>query len=509
MRQNPLSWILLHTITIFIVIGSLLTGLRIATLTHPSVMFFSALLPQGYLHEAHILFGFALLSVLGVYLVYLYFFAPKKRQEDRIHRSLVWFGYVAMLFALISGALLYLGNIDILELHFYGSLATLLYIVLHTVYHVVRYGSKVFGVIVVPQPKGYFQAFITLVLFFTLFLLLYFAVGTKSTQKLEVSTISNRDFIEIDGEANEPQWAKAKPLRLMSFGGANFEHGATPIEIKALKNEQEIFLFIRWRDATKSMKHLPLLKRKEGWSVVENGFYKFDEVDHYEDKLAVMLSNECSVGASKTIHLGSKPLADKPANWHGKGYHYSTDGAIRDLWQWKAVRTNDMFLADDDYFGSPDIVRSGSRRYTAGYLPDAKDSGAYIMNWKWYKHDGIVPKRLPKEPKDLEENLTSWVVPWYHYDLYKKENDHYPVGTLMPSVLYASNTFEGDRANVRARAKWSNGWWSLELVRPLNTGSTYDVPIKNGVCMWVSAFDHAQIAHTRHAQAIEFDLGGE
>jgi len=509
--KKTTSWILLHLLIIFTTIGSLLTGLRIATLTHPNIMFFSALLPQGYLHGIHLLLGFLLVAVVLGYLVYLLFFREAKEHQDRVHGLTVWLGYVSIVVALVSGVLLYfnlLSSVLVLDFHYYGALALLFYMLVHIGYHWVRYGVKVFGVIFVPKRFLSFDLLSVFLVVLAIFLGMYYWFGTDSTETLMVKKIPNDSFIEIDGKALEKEWNSTQAVTLWSFGGANFVEGATSIEVKALYNEQEAYFFIRWKDATKSIRHLPLLKTLKGWKVVENGFYKFDEMDNYEDKLAVMLSNDCSIGASKTIHLGDKPLANRPKNWHGKGYHYSEDGKIRDLWQWKAVRTNDMFIADDDYIGTPDIVRNGSRRYTAGYLPDAKNSGAYIMNWKWYKPSIVVPKRLPKNAEPLDANRSSWVVQWYDYDLYHKENDHYAVGTLMPSVIYASNTFEGDRANVRARGVWKEGWWNLELVRPLNTGSKYDVPIKEGVCMWVSAFDHAQIAHTRHSRAMKLDFEG-
>lgn len=509
MQKKSPSWILLHLFIIFLTLGSLLTGFRIATLTHPEIMFFSALLPQGYLHGTHLLLAFGLVAVVVAYVVYWYFFVAKEPRTYSFHRFTIWFGYGAVLVALFSGIVLYFNLfswVGVVDMHYYGALALLVYFLLHVGYHFTKYGRKIFKKILIPNELFNKQLFIILSILGTLFFTLYFTFGTDSHERLTLKTISSKIHIELDGKANEKEWKDTKSITLWSFGGANFEDGATPIEVKAFKNEQEAFFFIRWKDATKSLKHLPLLKTKEGWRVIENGFYKFDEVDHYEDKLAVMLSTDCSIGASKTIHLGGKPLKDKPANWHGKGYHYSHDGQIHDLWQWKAVRTNDMFVADDDYIGMPDIVRSGSRRYTAGYLLDAKTSGSYVMNWKWYKPNGIVPKRLPKNSEPLDANRSSWVVQWYDYDLYSKENDNYPVGTVMPSVIYASNTFEGDRANVRARGVWKDGWWSLELARPLDTGSKYDVPIKDGVCMWVSAFDHAQIAHTRHTRAIELNF---
>jgi hypothetical protein len=131
------------------------------------------------------------------------------------------------------------------------------------------------------------------------------------------------------------------------------------------------------------------------------------------------------------------------------------------------------------------------------------------MNWKWYKPGIITPKRLPINETDLipyqtDNEELDWVVPWFSYEKYDAKKDTFPVGTVMPSVMYRSNRFEGDRADVRARGVWKNGTWSLELARKLKTKSDFDVPLEDGVCFWVSAFDHSQIAHTRHNQSLQF-----
>jgi len=333
--------------------------------------------------------------------------------------------------------------------------------------------------------------------------------------ELPIARIALDQFIQIDGVADETVWQQARTINVNTHGGANFYQGETRVSLRAVHNGVEAFFHISWEDPDKSLKHLPLQKTDAGWSVLGNRFYRFDEQQYYEDKFAVMLANTCSDGAAGTMHLGRNPLPEKPANWHGKGYHYATDGQVRDLWHWKAVRTNNMYLADDNFIGRPDRMRSGERRYTAGYMKDGKESGAYVMNWQWYKPSTVVPKRLPKDPKALAPYQAgastsaihlNWVIPWFDYQPYQPQADNYPVGTVMPSVMYRSNRFEGDRADVRAHAQWQDGKWSLELVRKLNTGSDLDVAIATGVCMWVSAFDRSQIAHTRHQRPLRLKL---
>ncbi|MCG8673471.1 MAG: ethylbenzene dehydrogenase-related protein [Pseudomonadales bacterium] len=341
--------------------------------------------------------------------------------------------------------------------------------------------------------------------------LFWIVMKATSSHVLVVNTINVDQYIQIDGIADESFWEQALPQTIFTHGGANFEDGATPITIKALQNGNELFMHVEWQDATESLRHLPLVKTDSGWRVQQNGFHHFAETKYYEDKLAIILSENCEFGAAGTAHLGPRPLKDKPKHWTGLGYHYSETDVV-DLWHWKAVRTNHMRLMDDNYIGKPDIVREGARRYKAGYKTDARESGAYKMNWKWYSPNGVVPKRLPfnnewlapyQSDGNIQEAEIPWVLPWFDGEAYSSLKDNLPIGTVLPSILYTSNQFEGDRAHVRAYAQWQDGKWSLELFRKLNTGSDKDVALRDGLCLWVAAFDHAQIAHTRHVRPIK------
>jgi hypothetical protein len=55
-------------------------------------------------------------------------------------------------------------------------------------------------------------------------------------------------------------------------------------------------------------------------------------------------------------------------------------------------------------------------------------------------------------------------------------------------------------------ARWASGRWSLEAVRRLDTGSSYDTPITTGAYMRVSVFDHTQSRHTRHIRPIRLEV---
>ncbi len=151
-------------------------------------------------------------------------------------------------------------------------------------------------------------------------------------------------FEEMGIGADEAAWEQAEACTINTIGGVNFINGQTRVTIKALHNGTGAFFLIRWDDPSKSLQHLPLVKTGAGWKVSESGFYNFDETEYYEDKFALITSGNCGVGAAETTHLGPRPLQDKPPNWHGKGYHYATDGEVRDLWTGKQYGPTTCFL---------------------------------------------------------------------------------------------------------------------------------------------------------------------
>ena len=528
-KRKSLSWVLLHTTAGITVLCSLLSGLRIASLNRPGVAVFEELLPQGRVIEIHFASAVAVTLVALTYITHRTAAASNPHRSANAptrawqwpgwHRMIIRTGYPLLLLSLASGWLLFSGLVpDLRDWHFFAALGVFLYLLLHAGLYLVRWGSRSLWRIALPDWRRHRLVTGALLLAFTLLLAGgWLMTAERSHIRLQVHQIPLQDplksHIHIDGVADEPHWQAATPVSVFTDGGANFDSGATVITLRALTNGEEFYLFARWKDDSESLVHLPLIKTAQGWRVQQQGFHQFDETRYYEDKFAVLLSSSCRFGAAGTAHLGRAPLQSHPANWHGKGYHYSSDGQLHDLWHWKAVRTNDMYLADDNFIGPPDKARPGERRYTAGYQQDGKESGAYVMNWQWYRPDVIVPKRLPAHPGQLEGlqghevQDAEWVIPWFDYQPYSPQLDaRLPEGTRMPSVMYNSNRFEGDRAHVRARGQWRDGYWHLEMARRRVTGSPLDVPITHGTCLWVSAFDRAQVAHTRHSRAIRLHL---
>ncbi len=508
LNQSYYNFLIYHLVAIACVCISLLSGLRIRLVSDVNLHWLSPILPQGEMHTFHI---YAALGITALAVSYFIYSLHNKREADNgYHLWVNRFGHFALLGAIITGWLKYFQTSAwfIPSAHFIFCLLLIVFLLLHSYVHIIQLGAGVFSRILPLRVFKHARFTAATALLITIAAGLVVTENIARTRTLVVTAIDYQQFIDIDGYGNEAFWQQASSVKVFTSGGANFINGSTEIEVKAVANPSEVYFLFRWQDSSQSLAHMPLLKQNGQWIIKQNGFYQFDEQTYYEDKFAVIVSESCGLGADNTAKLGPKPLKDKPENFHKKGFHASTDGKIRDLWHWKAVRTNDMFLADDNHISKAKTARTAQRRYTAGYTPDGKESGAYVMNWQWYKPSEITPKRLPVESALLQsyQNDTSWILPWFESKPYSKIKDTYKNGTLLPSVLYRSNRFEGDRADIRARGKWQNGYWTLELARKRDTGSKHDVPLKDDVCLWTSAFDHSQIAHTRHERPLQLEF---
>ncbi len=250
-----------------------------------------------------------------------------------------------------------------------------------------------------------------------------------------------------------------------------------------------------------------------------------DVVDFYEDKLAILFSDNPALGGAGISHLGPNPLPDdKPRPLNERGFHYTTDGSFVDLWQWKATRGGMLGQVDDQYMGPPrDPTKDDldyKSRYQGGYWNDP-GRAYYSYNYKAIAKDYRGPVevvRLPKDwkaaqaqlgkfdldPNSIDDENSRWSMFDNETDPYSKEADALiPVGTVMPGVII-SGKYEGDRANVLGGSRWKDGYWTLETSRSLKTESKFDKEFLAGkeLYMWVSAFDHVQTRHTRHARPI-------
>ena len=320
----------------------------------------------------------------------------------------------------------------------------------------------------------------------------------------------------IDGHLDDEAWRDAQEIRVSTHNGnqlhALFNSQSTMISVKAVHDSERIYFALRWHDDSKSLAHLPLLKDGDIWRQLTNGFLRDDEIEFYEDKFAMMLSNASIFDAIRSIHLGNRVVSGAPAPRHERGYHFTRDGTLLDVWHWKATRTNSLFQADDNHFTGLYPVKECATRYKAGYNTDPKIGGGFSDNWR-RTETSLIPKRLPNNSRFISaDNALSEAVQAERFHMrvadstpYSKQSDQIPSAHLIPAIV-KTDSFVGDRGHVAARARWVNQEWQLELSRKLDTGSEFDQEIMNGTKLWFAPFDHAQTRHGYHLRPVELLL---
>jgi hypothetical protein len=210
------------------------------------------------------------------------------------------------------------------------------------------------------------------------------------------------------------------------------------VELKALYDNDNIYILAKWADghdllagcaeATESADKNMWTYGKAGWSKSGN-----------EDRFAIMWEGSDALGAScaKMCHSGAE---------------HKTSGGNVDVWHWKAARTNPLGLADDKWWNQDG---RGSDATAVGTYSDNKNDAGDGPKYSGPITDGrfiIIP--LGGSADDLETNIeTSSAYPGYVLDL----------------------NAEGSRWDVKAKGKYSDGVWTLELQRALNTGNDDDV----------------------------------
>jgi cytochrome b subunit of formate dehydrogenase len=556
--RSDLGTIIIHWVTAIAMVASLVTGLRIAADNPGSRVagFLERYLPQGEVWTVHMIAGLALFFSLTAYVVYLALSrlgdrnalrriravalsgssaALRKARWSGINVALHWLMYVVIVVMTATGVALYLGIGGwVVWLHSTAAVLCLAYIAVHTFTHFMYGGLG--QLLRLFRPARLADEAVRR----RKPLLVALAIGLPAMAGLAWADIAGRSSLVIDRVATppdldrlleDPAWRSVRPVSVRTMQGANFGGtGQTTIEIRALRDDDNIYFAFRWWDPSRSLKRVPLIKQADGWHLVDADAGKADVTSYYEDKLAVIFSNSDAFGDAGVSHMGPKPLAHAPGSLNGRGLHYTTDGSYIDMWQWKAARGGLLGYVEDMHIGPPTtptaLEAAGQGRYQGGYWGDPGKS-MYRYNFAFAGPGGydkaIVPARLPKDVAatlaalgqvDLDPDAGAsadsrwWMVEATETVPYSKEaDDLIPVGTVIPGVLITGSYTE-DRAGISAAARWENDHWTLVARRKLVTGSKYDMDFKPGghFYLYTSAFDHTQTRHTRHMRPVDVVL---
>ncbi|WP_375460808.1 ethylbenzene dehydrogenase-related protein [uncultured Enterovirga sp.] len=552
--RSDVGTILLHWLVAIAMVASLLTGLRISADAPNAIVSkaLSPILPQGEIWTVHFVAGLSLMFGLTAYVIYIARSglaernaarrikavtlpgsspAARKARWGAVNIALHWFMYGIVAVMTATGIALYLGFGGwIAAIHAACALISLAYIFVHITTHFLYGGwnqilrlfkpSRLVGN--AAQRRPLLAA--TLVSLPVIVGLAYADVASRS--RLAIEPVATSPDLSL--RLSDPAWKTARPVFVRTMQGSNFGGtGETTIEIRALHDTENVYFAMRWWDPSRSLRRVPMIKRADGWHLLDTAADRADVVDYYEDKLAVIFSDSDAFGSGGSTHMGPRPLADRPAPLNERGYHYTTDGSYIDMWQWKASRGGMLGFVENMHIGPPteptpaEIAVKG--RYQAGYWGDPGGT-MYRYNFSFEGPGGyrgvVTPLRLPKDWRAtvaglgaFDPNPDAGVAAgskWWMFEAadtvpYSAELDAtVPVGTVMPGVLITGE-YTGGRGGISSSADWADNHWTLVAKRRLKTGSKYDKDFTPGsrYYLWVSAFDHTQTRHTRHVRPVE------
>lgn len=354
------------------------------------------------------------------------------------------------------------------------------------------------------------------------------ALEQTTRTHLVVHHIEAREAPRLDGDLSDPVWSRVPPARVVTQHGANLGgSGQSNVDVRALHDATYAYLAFVWDDPSRSLKHVPLIKANGAWFIAGDGHERADETTFHDDQFSVLLldADVSMIGAA--IHLSRAALPGLPPSASGRGLHFTGPGGLGDIWLWKASRGGLTGSMDNGHFGAATpptpAQAAGLKHYSGGYSVDAGD-GAAIENLApgtpFTTREAVTPLRLPRDvgamqrdmgridpdPDHSEPENAVWWLTGETSEPYSNEADALiPDGTVIPGVVMSGQP-SGGRAEIAAAAKWAAGRWTLEVRRRLDTHLPEDVPIRNGVLMWVAVFDHAETRHTWHLRPLRLEV---
>jgi hypothetical protein len=234
---------------------------------------------------------------------------------------------------------------------------------------------------------------------------------------------------KVDGDGGDGAW-KAAPETKVVAKGVFPQNSAksTEVILRSVYTDTQVFLLVRWKDETQDdQAHKPW-----AWDTGKGAYVEGPE---REDMFAVAFE-----------HTG--PFT---------GDMLSPEESVWDVWHWKATRTNPQGFAMDR-----------SHRYTRQQW-EGKGKSHTARNG-----EAIWIAR----PEDAGETVEK-----------TQPAPASRAGDRVPQ--YLPGTPSGSAADVKAKGSWSDGWWTLELERRLDTSHPDDVAfdLKRTYKMAVSAHD--------------------
>ncbi|RFB85513.1 hypothetical protein B5K08_26205 [Rhizobium leguminosarum bv. trifolii] len=344
---------------------------------------------------------------------------------------------------------------------------------------------------------------------------------------LRFASIDKRQAPLLDGDTSDEIWIRAEPVSALTAHGGDFGgSGETRVEIRALHDNENVYLAFVWSDPTRSFKHLPLVKEDGQWRLAQTQEAAADvEGGAYEDRLAIMLSPPGAFLIGGAIHLGVNPLPSKLGSLSKRGLHFVHTGVRLDVWEWRAVSSGLSGWVQDRHLGPPIEPTAeqlaGHQRYEGGFVVDEDEIPSELNFRSSFAGQSVKPLRLPAMAGSLQtaerlnllahhsksaEDIRYWGLRKTESVAYSPAIDaQIPDGAVLPGLLINDDkpVPEGE---PQCAADWAVGFWTLECRRSIISADRDDLTFSSGMLMWLAPFDHAQTRHSYHLRPIKLEL---
>lgn len=282
-------------------------------------------------------------------------------------------------------------------------------------------------------------------------------------------------------------WDTADKIDVKLVNGVGFDDGVTSATLRALYNDEYLFMKIQWKDNVYNRWYRPWVKNETGWIQLHPG--GVDEQIYNEDKFAVLFP------INKDTEFQRYGCAVYCHNVGNRGMHWTASDNPVDIWHWKSVRTDPMGYVDDKYWLGTDNMSDihGARHGDPG-------EGGYFNNYV----EGVPhPMMLPAS---VDAVIMGALVQSKAVIYTTAADDKLPVGSVVPGVLVSP--ISGDRGDIKSYATYEYNMWTLRIMRKLDTGSEYDVIFESGqkYDFTVAAFDHNSMRHAYNQQVYRLYL---
>jgi len=271
--------------------------------------------------------------------------------------------------------------------------------------------------------------------------------------------------IVIDGSDDEAAWSLAPEVEIPLAYGNVAKAG-----VRALYTDDEVFIRVRWADATEDREHHP-------WTWNEDS-RRYEAGSQAED--SVMLSFEAGCEWTPSL-LG--------------GYMYDFDA-----WHWMAARSDPLGQAVDLYgnvqdrdTGIADFHPYDSRVVEDEWIIKFTENQEVDLHADWDQVDRVymmlpVTKKLwvravPDGGRQAPEFVERLPAPALA-----------PADASQTSPSFKPLRLEGGAGEVAARGQWKDGYWTVEFRRARHTPveHIYDTVFNRIVQFSVHVFDHAE-----------------